>query len=49
MLFCNIAGVLAQELSEYMSNKYPGNHTSYIAASYIKFLEGAGARVVPIM
>lgn len=44
-----IIGILAQELSDYMSNKYPGNHTSYIAASYIKYVEGGGARAVPIM
>jgi uncharacterized membrane protein len=31
-----------------MSSKYPGNYTSYIAASYVKYVEGAGARVVPI-
>ncbi|XP_069702026.1 gamma-glutamyl hydrolase A-like [Periplaneta americana] len=43
-----IIGVLSQELSEYMANKYPGNYSSYIAASYVKYLEGAGARVVPI-
>lgn len=40
-----IIGVLAQE-------NLPGDHcaqgSSYIAASYIKYLEGAGARVVPI-
>ncbi|KAL4635213.1 gamma-glutamyl hydrolase-like [Arapaima gigas] len=38
-----IIGVLAQELRSASS---PG--TSYIAASYIKFLESAGARVVPV-
>nr|XP_033494020.1 gamma-glutamyl hydrolase-like [Epinephelus lanceolatus] len=39
-----IIGVLAQEV------KYPtGNETSYIAASYVKTLESAGARVVPVM
>lgn len=43
-----IIGVLAQEV-------YPNglitrnfNATSYIAASYVKFVEGAGGRVVPI-
>ena len=38
-------GVLAQE-------NLPGDQfargSSYIAASYVKYLEGAGARVVPI-
>lgn len=36
-----IIGILAQEKS---SNSFE----SYIAASYVKFIEGAGARVVPI-
>ncbi|XP_003398804.1 gamma-glutamyl hydrolase A [Bombus terrestris] len=35
-----IIGILAQE--KFSSNK------SYIAASYVKFIEGAGARVVPL-
>ncbi|XP_062376547.1 gamma-glutamyl hydrolase-like [Sardina pilchardus] len=39
-----IIGVLAQEL------KYPEpKRNSYIAASYVKTLEAAGARVVPVM
>lgn len=39
-----IIGILAQEL------KYPEpGRNSYIAASYVKTLEAAGARVVPIM
>uniref|UniRef100_A0A3Q2E2Y6 folate gamma-glutamyl hydrolase n=1 Tax=Cyprinodon variegatus TaxID=28743 RepID=A0A3Q2E2Y6_CYPVA len=37
-------GVLAQEV---FSPK--PNQTAYIAASYVKFLEAAGARVVPVM
>lgn len=40
-----LSGVLAQE-------NLPGDHfargSSYIAASYVKYLEGGGARVVPI-
>ncbi|XP_071873419.1 gamma-glutamyl hydrolase-like [Bombus fervidus] len=36
-----IIGILAQE-------KSPNSFKSYIAASYVKFIEGAGARVVPI-
>uniref|UniRef100_A0A8D0L701 folate gamma-glutamyl hydrolase n=1 Tax=Sphenodon punctatus TaxID=8508 RepID=A0A8D0L701_SPHPU len=40
-----ILGVLAQE-SKY--NKFQKFGSSYIAASYVKFLESAGARVVPI-
>ncbi|KAG7231285.1 hypothetical protein INR49_012116 [Caranx melampygus] len=39
-----IIGILAQEV---FSPK--PNQTSYIAASYVKFLEAAGARVVPVM
>ncbi|KAF4524039.1 hypothetical protein B566_EDAN016021 [Ephemera danica] len=44
-----IIGVLTQELSSSLEGVYGENYTSYIAASYVKFLEGAGARVVPIM
>ncbi|XP_068966701.1 gamma-glutamyl hydrolase-like, partial [Bombus flavifrons] len=36
-----LKGILAQE-------KSPDHSKSYIAASYVKFIEGAGARVVPI-
>ncbi|XP_076288799.1 gamma-glutamyl hydrolase-like isoform X2 [Lasioglossum baleicum] len=42
-----IIGILSQEVSEYMQSHYKESH-SYIAASYVKFIEGAGARVVPI-
>lgn len=41
-------GVLSQEISYYLDGKYPGQFNSYIAASYVKFIEGGGARVVPI-
>lgn len=41
-------GVLSQEISYYLDGKYPGLYNSYIAASYVKFVEGGGARVVPI-
>nr|XP_034182266.1 gamma-glutamyl hydrolase-like [Osmia lignaria] len=43
-----IIGVLTQELSTYMKRVYSNKYNSYIAASYVNFLEGAGARVVPI-
>lgn len=43
-----IIGILAQEISYRLNTKWPGVYTSYIAASYIKFVEGAGARPVPI-
>lgn len=41
-------GVLSQEISFYLDGKYPGEYNSYIAASYVKFVEGGGARVVPV-
>jgi hypothetical protein len=40
-------GILSQELTDYMQDKF-GDYTSYIAASYVKHVESAGARVVPI-
>jgi hypothetical protein len=47
-VFLPSTGILSQELTDYMHDKFPGNYTSYIAASYVKYVEGAGARVVPI-
>lgn len=41
-------GVLAQELIMESDPQLDAG-VSYIAASYVKFLEGAGARVVPVM
>ena len=46
-MFLLSTGILSQELTEYMQEKF-GNYTSYIAASYVKHVESAGARVVPI-
>ena len=43
-----IIGVLAQEISYHLNSKFPGEFKSMIAASYVKFIEGGGARVVPI-
>lgn len=52
-----IVGVLAQEISldsvdvfgdELLLESIRTNWVSYIAASYVKFVEGGGARVVPI-
>ncbi|TMW42006.1 hypothetical protein DOY81_012914, partial [Sarcophaga bullata] len=44
-----IVGILTQEVSRLILRKYPNkSYTSYIAASYVKFVEGAGGRVVPI-
>jgi len=43
-----IIGVLAQELTSGMKEVLP-QYKSYIGASYVKFIESGGARVVPIM
>lgn len=43
-----IIGVLSLEVSPAIKRNFPGDQESYIAASYIKFVEGAGARAVPI-
>lgn len=41
-------GILTQEIDYNLNKKYPNQYHSYIAASYVKFVEGAGARPVPI-
>ncbi|CAL1686453.1 unnamed protein product [Lasius platythorax] len=43
-----IIGILTQEIDYNLDKKYPNQYHSYIAASYVKFVEGAGARPVPI-
>lgn len=43
-----IIGVLAQEIAWSLDAHWPGIYNSYIAASYVKFIEGGGARVIPI-
>lgn len=51
-----IVGIVAQEISLESGNVFgenvlyssAGHWYSYIAASYVKFIEGGGARVVPI-
>lgn len=43
-----IIGVLAQEIARSLDDIYPGQYESFIAASYVKFVEGGGARVVPV-
>lgn len=43
-----IVGILTQEISYHLNGKWPGVFKSYIAASYVKFIEGGGGRVVPI-
>ena len=44
-----IIGILAQELSVPLKKWYGDNYTSYIGSSYIKYIEAAGARVVPVL
>ena len=45
-----IIGILSQDLSsEDRASIDNSNYTSYIAASYVKFVESGGARVVPIL
>ncbi|XP_041448670.1 gamma-glutamyl hydrolase [Drosophila obscura] len=44
-----VIGVLTQEVySDGLISRHFVNKTSYIAASYVKYLEGAGAQVLPI-
>lgn len=43
-----IIGILAQEIAWHLDRHWPGVYESYIAASYVKFVEGGGARPVPI-
>ena len=40
-------GILSQELSRRSAGHFPTKQ-SYIAASYVKYIEGAGARAIPI-
>lgn len=47
LLFKPSVGILSQELPRTLASISP-NRTSYIAASYVKWIEGQGARVVPI-
>lgn len=42
-----IIGILTQEITKTLNNSFPG-HKQFISASYVKFLEGGGARVVPV-
>lgn len=45
-----IIGILSQEAKGWIERKFPDkNSLSYIAASYVKFVEGAGGRVMPIL
>ena len=42
-----VIGILTQEIPQ-QYQKYAVKSTSYIVASYVKFVESAGAQVVPI-
>ena len=45
-----IIGILSQDLSsEDRASLDNSTYTSYISASYVKFVESGGARVVPIL
>lgn len=41
-------GILAQEISYHLNRRFPDTYESYIAASYVKYVEGAGALPIPI-
>ncbi len=42
--------MLSQELSKSLADAFEGaNFTSYIGAAYIKYVESAGARAVPVL
>ena len=44
-----IIGILSQDLTDDLAAKEEGSsYSSYIAASYVKFVESGGARVVPV-
>lgn len=43
-----IIGVVTEEIKWNLDALWPGVYESYIAASYVKFVEGGGARAVPI-
>lgn len=45
-----IIGILSQELSRSLIEAFPnGTYNSYISASYVKYIESAGAQVVPVL
>ena len=43
-----IIGIMAIDMSYFIQSKYTEQYFSFIAASYVKFVEGGGARVVPV-
>merc|ERR1712236_93029 len=46
-----IIGILSQRIDDSLDQILPENHnyTTYIAASYVKWVEAAGARAVPVV
>ena len=44
-----IIGILTQELGPILQKWYGDKYTSYIGSAYIKYIEAAGARVVPVL
>lgn len=43
-----VIGILCVDISYKLQEKYGEKYKSYIPASYVKFLESAGATVLPI-
>lgn len=43
-----VIGVLVQEITKVFELLYPNKYETFIAASYVKWIEAGGARVVPI-
>lgn len=41
-------GILTQEISYFLNRKFPNSYESYIAASYVKYVESVGALPIPI-
>ena len=48
---CQCPGILSQRISRGLDAVLPPGHnfTTYVAASYVKWVEGAGARAAPIV
>ena len=48
---CRCPGILSQRISRGLDAVLPPGHnfTTYVAASYVKWVEGAGARAAPIV
>ena len=46
--FSPTIGILCMDIAEKLLNKYGNDNCSYIAASYVKYLESAGATVIPV-